>query len=90
MFKWSPFCIYLFLNVCAGSKDGKYVLKIMSSEESKDEPGFQVIHSFQKYLRQHGFINAPPLQNVHGDDLRLEIFSRVQSAGNKLQQFTHI
>ena len=57
----------------------------MSGEESKDELGVRVVHSLQKYLRQHDFINAAPLQNIHGDDLKLEIFSKVQPTGNKLQ-----
>ena len=55
----------------------------MSGEESKDVVGIRVVHSLQQYLRKHDFINAAPLQNIYGDDLKLEVFSSVQPAGNK-------
>ncbi|XP_072029832.1 hydroxylysine kinase-like [Amphiura filiformis] len=58
----------------------RYVLKIMSGEESKDEIGFRAIHSIQKYLKHHGYTCAAPLQNIHGDDMKIEEFTKKQPA----------
>ena len=59
----------------------------MSTEESKMVDCLKAIHSIQKYLSQHGYMCATPLDNVDGEDMKLKKFThQEQSKDNEEHQ----
>ncbi len=73
------YLFFIFLDERGNIKG--YVLKIMTREETKNEIHIRAVHSLQTFLKHHGFICAAPLQNIYGDDMKIEEFYGKQKTG---------